>query len=182
MANELAQIQTMIYEIRGKKVMLDSDLAYLYEVEAKRLNEAVKRNIERFPEDFMFQLTDNEWNNLRSQFATSKNNWGGRRYVPYAFTEHGVLMLSNVLNSIKAINMSIEIIRVFDRLRKYALEQTSIDIRMEDLHKLLMLHIENTDHRFSGYDKTIKQIVCALNNLIAEPPKTKRIGFTVEDT
>jgi phage regulator Rha-like protein len=199
----------MIYEIQGQKVMLDRDLAILYEVEVKRLNEAVKRNIERFPEDFMFQLTDDEWNSLRSQivtanervednnqdvahesllriddlrsqFATSKSNRGGRRYIPYAFTEHGVLMLSNILNSTRAINMSIEIIRVFDKLRKYALEQTPKDIRIEELYKLLMLHIENTDHKFSGYDKTIKQIVCALNNLIAEPPKTKRIGFTAE--
>jgi len=196
MVNELMQIQNMIYEIRGQKVMLDHDLAVLYEVEVKRLNEAVKRNIERFPEDFMFQLTDDEWNSLqsqittandedyslRSQIATSKNNRGGRRYAPYAFTEHGVLMLSNILNSVKAINMSIEIIRVFNKLRKHALEKTPKDIRIEELHKLLMLHIENTDHRFSGYDKTINQIVYALNNLIAEPPKTKRIGFTAEDT
>jgi phage regulator Rha-like protein len=224
MTNELAQIQTMIYEIRGQKVMLDRDLAVLYEVEVKRLNEAVKRNAERFPEDFMFQLTDDEWNSLRSQFVisndegdnlrsqiatsnvegdslrtqnvtanvemdslrshfvSSKSNRGGRRYLPYAFTEHGVLMLSNVLNSAKAVNMSIEIIRVFNKIRKHALEQTSKDIRIEELHKLLMLHIENTDQKFSGYDKTIKQIVCALNNLIAEPPKTKRIGFTAEDT
>jgi phage regulator Rha-like protein len=196
MTNELAQIQSMIYEIRGQKIMLDRDLAILYEVEVKRLNESVKRNIERFPEDFMFQLTDDEWNslqsqfvtinsegnNLRSQIATSKTNRGGRRYAPYAFTEHGVLMLSNVLNSAKAINMSIEIIRVFDKLRKYTLEQKPRDIRIEELHKLLMLHIENTDHKFSDYDKTIKQIVYALNNLIAEPPKTRRIGFTAEDT
>jgi len=196
MANELVQIQNMIYEIRGQNVMLDRDLAVLYEIAVKRLNEAVKRNIERFPEDFMFQLTDNEWdslrsqivtsndeeNSLRSQIATSKSNRGGRRYVPYAFTEHGVLMLSNVLNSVKAINMSIEIIRVFDKLRKYVLEQTPKDLRIEELHNLLMLHIKNTDHKFSDYDKTINQIVHALNSLITEPPKTKRIGFTVDDT
>jgi len=208
MATELVQIQTMIYEIRGQKVMLDRDLAVLYDVEVKRLNQAIKRNIDRFPEDFMFQLTDDEWNSLKSQFATSndeldslrsqivtsndeeeslrsqfvtaKNSRGGRRYLPYAFTEHGVLMLSNVLNSTKAVNMSIEIIRVFNKIRKHALEQTPKDIRIEELHKLLMLHIENTDHKFSGYDKTIKQIISALNNLIAEPPKTKRIGFTAE--
>jgi hypothetical protein len=87
-------------------------------------------------------------------------------------------MLSNVLNSAKAINMSIQIIRVFDKLRKYALEQTSKDIRIEELHKFLMLHIENTNYKFSDYDKTIKQIVCALNNLIEQPPMTKAIGFT----
>ena len=191
MANKLARIQSKIYEIRGQKVMLDHDLAGLYEVEVKRLNEAVKRNIERFPKDFMFQLSKNEWDSLRSQFATSndkrdclrsqfvtsKSNRGGRRYTPYVFTEHGVLMLSNVLNSSKAVNMSIQIIRVFDKLRKYALEQTTKDIQIEKLHQLLMLHIENNDYKFSGYDKTIKQILYALNNLIAEPPKTKRIGF-----
>jgi len=194
MANKLARIQSKIYEIRGQKVMLDHDLAGLYEVEVKRLNEAVKRNIERFPKDFMFQLSKNEWDSLRSQFATSndkrdclrsqfvtsKSNRGGRRYTPYVFTEHGVLMLSNVLNSSKAVNMSIQIIRVFDKLRKYALEQTTKDIQIEKLHQLLMLHIENNDYKFSGYDKTIKQILYALNNLIAEPPKTKRIGFNAE--
>jgi phage regulator Rha-like protein len=190
MAGKLVQIQNMIYEIRGEKVMLDSDLAELYGVELKAMNQAVKRNIERFPSDFMFQLTSDEWNFLRSQFvtsneenslrsqiATSKNNRGGRRYAPYAFTEHGVLMLSNVLNSTKAISMSIQIIRVFDKLRKYALEQSSKDIRIEELHKLLMLHIENNDYQFSEYDKTIKQIIKALNSLITEPPKTKTIGF-----
>jgi phage regulator Rha-like protein len=196
MANELAQIQNMIYEIRGQKVMLDRDLAVLYEVEVKRLNQAVKRNIARFPEDFVFQLTDEEWDSLRSQFATSNDKGDSLRsqivtaneyiskvrFLPYAFTEHGVLMLSNILNSTKAVNMSIEIIRVFNMIRKHALEQTSKDIRIEELHKLLMLHIENTDHKFSSYDKTINQIVYALNNLIAEPPKTKRIGFAAEDT
>jgi phage regulator Rha-like protein len=206
MAEKIIPIQNLIYEIRGQKVMLDRDLAVLYEVEVKRLNEAVKRNIERFPEDFMFQLTDDAWNSLRTQFATSKglrsqiatandevdslrsqiitaNEYISKvRFLPYAFTEHGVLMLSNVLNSTKAVNMSIEIIRVFNKIRKHTLEQTSKDIRIEELHKLLMLHIENTDRKFSGYDKTINQIVCALNNLIAEPPKTRRIGFTAENS
>ena len=153
--------------------MLDRDLAGLYGVEVKRLNEAVKRNIERFP----FQLTQDEWNNLRSQFATANENISKVRFCPYVFTEHGVLMLSNVLNSTKAINMSIQIIRVFDKLRKYALEKTSKNIRMEELQKLLMLHIENTDLKFSEHDKTIKQIIIALNNLIEQPPKTKTIGF-----
>jgi len=157
--------------------MLDRDLAGLYGVEVKRLNEAVKRNIERFPSDFMFQLTQDEWNNLRSQFATANENISKVRFCPYVFTEHGVLMLSNVLNSTKAINMSIQIIRVFDKLRKYALEKTSKNIRMEELQKLLMLHIENTDLKFSEHDKTIKQIIIALNNLIEQPPKTKTIGF-----
>jgi len=170
-------IQDMIYEIRGQKVMLDRDLAGLYNVELKAMNQAVKRNIERFPADFMFQLTQGEWNNLRSQIVTANENIAKVRFCPYVFTEHGILMLSNVLNSTKAINMSIQIIRVFDKLRKYALTQTPKDIRIEELHKLLMLHIENTDYKISEHDETIKQIIIALNGLIAEPPKTKTIGF-----
>jgi phage regulator Rha-like protein len=177
MKKELIKIQKMIYEVRGQKIMLDRDLAELYEVEVKRLNEATKRNIERFPSDFMFQLTDEEWNVLRSQIATASKNISKVRFPPHVFTEHGVLMLSNVLNSTKAINMSIQIIRVFDKLRKFALKQTSKDVRIEELHKLLMLHIENNDYKFSEYDKTIRQILYALNNLIEQPLKTKTIGF-----
>jgi phage regulator Rha-like protein len=198
MANKLTKLQKLIYEIRGQKVMLDSDLAELYGVELKAMNQAVKRNVERFPRDFMFQLTQREWDILRSQFVTANErnifrsqsaaankNISKVRYRPYVCTEHGVLMLSNVLNSIKAINMSIQIIRVFDKLRKYALEQTFKDIRIEELHNLLMLHIENNDHKFSENDKTIKQIIYALNNLIAlseskPPSKPRRIGFNAE--
>jgi len=198
MANELAEIQTMIYKIRGQKVILDRDLAVLYEVEVKRLNEAVKRNVERFPEDFMFQLTDHEWSCLRSQFATSKglrsqivisndegdslrsqnvtskNNRGGRRYLPYVFTEQGVAMLSSVINSGRAIEVNISIMRAFVQLRHYVLSQNK-DEQIADLRKLLMLYIEKNDKR-------VNEIIYALNNLIAEPPKTKRIGFTAEDT
>jgi phage regulator Rha-like protein len=101
--------------------------------------------------------------------------------MPYVFTEHGVLMLSNVLNSSKAINMSIQIIRVFDKLRKYALEQSIKDTRIEELHKLLMLHIENNDYKFSEYDETIRQIIHALNNLLEKPQKTRKIGFNAEN-
>jgi len=177
MANTLKQIHTLIYEIRGQKVMLDRDLADLYGVEVKRLNESVKRNIERFPADFMFQLKQKEWEILRSQIATANESASKIRFRPYAFTEHGLLMLSNVLNSKRAINMSIQIIRVFDKLRKFALEQKAKGIQIQELHKLLMLHIENSDHKFSDYDKTIKHIVYVLNNLIEKPPKTKTIGF-----
>jgi phage regulator Rha-like protein len=176
MANKLAKIQNIIYEIRGQQVMLDRDLAALYGVELKVMNQAVKRNIGRFPSDFMFQITLKEWDILRSQFVTA-NNISKVRYLPYVFTEHGVLMLSNVLNSEKAIKMSIQIIRVFDKLRKYVLKQTSNDERIAEIHKLLMLHIENTDYKILKHDKTIDKIIIALNNLIAEPPKTKRIGF-----
>ena len=157
--------------------MLDRDLAELYGVELKALNQAVKRNIERFPSDFMFKLTQKEWNILRSQFVTANKDISKVRFTPFVFTEHGVLMLSNVLNSPKAINMSIQIIRVFDKLRKYVLEQTSKDIRIEELHKLLMLHIENSDYKFSKHDKAIKQILQVLNNLMEQPKKTRTIGF-----
>ena len=145
------------------------------------LNQAAKRNIERFPSDFMFQLTQDEWGILRSQIVTANKSISKVRFLPNVFTEHGVLMLSNVLNSARSINMSIQIIRVFDKLRKYALQQTSNDIRIEELHKLLMLHIENNDYKFSEYDETIREIVDALNNLIEQPKKTKTIGFGTEE-
>jgi len=131
--------------------MLDSDLSTLYEVETFNLNKAVKRNIERFPNDFMFQLTKDEWENLIFQNGISSKQHGGRRFMPYVFTEHGVLMLSNVLNS------------------------------ETELHKLLMLHIKNNDYKFSEYDETIRQIVQALNNLVEQPKKTRRIRFNAEE-
>jgi len=181
MANKLTQIKSMIYEIRGHKVMLDRDLAELYGVEVKVLNQAAKRNIKRFPTDFMFRLTQKEWEILRSQFVTANKSLSKVRYPPYVFTEHGVLMLSNVLSSEKAIKMSIQIIRVFEKLRKYALKQTSKDARIAEIHKLLMIHIENNDYKFSEYDKTIRKIVQVLNNLVEHPPKTRKIGFTAEE-
>ena len=181
MKDPSTSIQNMIHEIRGQKVMLDRDLAVLYGVELKALNQAAKRNIERFPSDFMFQLTQDEWDILRSHFVTANKNISRVRFLPNAFTEHGVLMLSNVLNSEKAINMSIQIIRVFDKLRKYALKQTSNDVRIEELHKLLMLHIENNDYKFSEYDETIRQILRVLNNLIEQPEKTKKIDFNTDE-
>ena len=170
----------MIYEIRGQRVMLDRNLAELYGVELRSLNQAVKRNIERFPADFMFQLARGEWDILRSQIVIANPNIVKVRFPPHAFTEHGVLMLSNVLNSPMAIDMSIQIIRIFDKLRKYALERPSNDMRIEELHKLLMLHIENTDSKFSEHDEAIRQIATALNNLIGRPPKAKAIGFRAD--
>ena len=171
--NELISIQNMIYEIRGQRVMLDSDLAKLYEVETKRLNESVRRNMKRFPPEFMFQLSDEEWKNQRSQFATFKNDT--RKYRPYAFTEHGILMLSSILNSDKAIEVNIQIMKIFVQMRQYALSTTTINIQIEDLRKMLMLHIENTDNKFSEYDATINQIIQVLNNLIEQPKPKKQI-------
>jgi phage regulator Rha-like protein len=163
----------MIYEIRGQKVMFDSDLAALYGVEAKQLNQAVKRNIKRFPDDFMFQLTNEEWDSLRSQIVTSKSNRGGRRYTPYVFTEQGVSMLSSVINSERAIEVNINIMRTFVQLRHYVIGRADTNEQIAELRKLLMLYIEKNDKR-------VNEIIIALNNLIEQPPKTKRIGFNAE--
>jgi len=139
-------IQQKIYEIRSVRVMLDADLAELYGVETKTLKRAVKRNIARFPADFMFELTQNEWGNLRRQFGTS--SWGGARYPPFAFTEHGVAMLSGVLNSQKAIETNIAIFRAFIALRhsahtyaelsqKITELETKYDAEIADIHEAL---------------------------------------------
>ncbi|MCL2067253.1 MAG: ORF6N domain-containing protein [Treponema sp.] len=178
MKKELIKIQKMIQEIRGSKVMLDSDLAQLYEVEIRVLNQAVKRNVERFPADFMFQLNAEEWKNLRSQFVIFNKDI--RKYRPFVFTEHGILMLSSVLNSDKAVKVNIQIMRTFVQLRHFALDKPDTNKQIAELRKLLMLHIENSDYKFSEYDKTIRQIVQALNNLIDQPKPTKRIGFNAD--
>jgi phage regulator Rha-like protein len=180
MTTKLTQIQDMIYEIRGQKVMLDSDLSDLYGVELKVMNQAVKRNIGRFPSDFMFQLTNDEWDCLRSQNVTSNNNRGGRRYAPYAFTEQGVSMLSSVLNSERAIEVNISIMRAFVKLRHYVLSKSDTNGQIAELRKLLMLHIESNDNKFSEYDKTIRHVLQALNNLVEHPPKAKTIGFRLD--
>ena len=146
--------------------MLDSDLARLYGVEIKVMNQAVKRNIGRFPSDFMFQLTEKEWKNLRSQIVTFSKDT--RKYKPHAFTEHGILMLSSVLNSDRAININIQVMRIFVQMRQYALSNSGTNEQIAELQKLLMIHIENNDYKFSEYDETIKQIVIALNNLIEQ--------------
>src|SRR5215469_8790310 len=164
MANDLKPIQNMIYDIRGQKVMLDSDLAALYGVELRSLNQAVKRNIDRFPSDFIFQLTDEEWKNQRSQFVIFSKDT--RKFKPYAFTEHGILMLSSVLNSPRAIEINIQIMRVFVKMRHNIIPKSSKNAQIAELRKLLMLHIESNDNKFSEHDEIIKQIVFALNNLI----------------
>jgi hypothetical protein len=121
-------IMNKIYFIRGYKVMLDEELAELYEVPTKRLNENVKRNMRRFPEDFMFQLTQKEFNNLKSQNATS--SWGGRRTAPYAFTEHGVLMLSSILSSERAISVNIQIMRIYTKMREMIITHKDILLQL----------------------------------------------------
>lgn len=154
-----------IYLIRAKKVMLDEDLAELYQVETRRLNEQVKRNIERFPEDFMFQLKETEWENLKSQNATS--SWGGRRKTPFAFTEHGVLMLSSVLNSDRAIQVNIQIMRIYSKIREMLLT-----------NKDILLKLDKLEGRVIKHDQDIKLVFGYLKELLrpkAEP--IRKIGF-----
>jgi len=186
MANQLKQIQKRIFTIRGHKVMLDSDLAELYKVEVKQLNQAVKRNITRFPADFMFRLTKGEFKEVVTN-CDHLQNLKFRPTMPNAFTEQGVAMLAAVLNSQKAIDVNIQIMRAFVKMRHYVLSQivngssiTSTNTQIAELRKLLLLHIENTDFKFSEHDKRIKKIIIALNNLIEQPPKTKKIGFSTD--
>jgi len=162
-------VMNNIYLIRGQKVMLDFDLSILYKVETKRLNEQVNRNKERFPEDFMFRLTKDEYENLRSQIATSR--WGGTRYIPMAFTEQGVAMLSSVLNSPTAIAVNIQIIRVFTRMR--ALLMT---------HKDILLQLEKIEKRLGNHDEQIALVFGYLKKLLNPPqPDRTRIGFRRKD-
>jgi len=169
----------MIFEIRGQQVMLDADLANIYQVETKRLNEAVKRNIDRFPPEFMFQLTEEEYAFLRSQNATSKDGRGGRRYLPFAFTEHGVIMLSSVLNSKIATQINIAVVRAFIEMRRYIAKP--VREKLENLEKVLMLHIDGTNQNFAKQAAIINEIITSLNKLIVQPSKTKKIGFNAEN-
>ncbi len=160
------RIANKIYVIREKKVMLDRDLAELYGVETRRLKEQVRRNIERFPEDFMFELTKEELKNLRSQFATS--SWGGARYSPMAFTEHGILMLSSVLKSERAVQVNIQIMRTFIKLREALLDNEDIRKELEGLKQI-------TEKRFRIVFETLDQLLTVENK-----PK-KKIGYTVKE-
>lgn len=161
----LGSINRNILTIRAKKIMLDHDLAKLYQVKVKRLVEAVKRNKNRFPEEFMFQLTAEECRILRPQIATS--SWGGRRYRPYAFTEHGVAMLASVLRSKIAVKISIHIVKTFIRLRELAANQNEL------IHKLAKL-----EEKIGKHDHEIEAIFQAIHELVHEPEKPKRrIGF-----
>ncbi|MBL7899121.1 MAG: ORF6N domain-containing protein [Crocinitomicaceae bacterium] len=136
---------TKIYLIRGQKVMIDRDLAELYGVQTKVLKQAVKRNIHRFPEDFMFELSDNEAEILRSQFVTSRLNWGGSRYLPMAFTEHGVLMLSSVLKSERAIEVNIRIMRLFTKMREMLMTHKDLQTELEEIRKKMSVQDEKID-------------------------------------
>ena len=156
-------IERAILLVRGHKVMLDADLATLYQVPVKRLNEQVARNRDRFPEDFMFQLSDAEHANLRSQFATA-SSWGGRRSPPYAFTEQGVAMLSSVLHSPRAVRVNIEIMRAFVRLREMLQTNKELARKLDALE--------------TKYDSQFKVVFQAIRELMTPPPKPrKQIGF-----
>jgi hypothetical protein len=159
-------IASKIYLIRGIKVMLDKDLAELYGIETKVLKQAVRRNIDRFPADFMFELTRDEFNNLRSQFVTS--SWGGARYLPMAFSEHGVLMLSSVLKSERAVQVNIQIMRTFTKLRAALLDN-------KDLRKELEEFKQVTEERFRIVFETLDQL------LTVERKPKKEIGYTVKE-
>ena len=146
-------ISNKIYFIRNQKVMPDRDLATLYGIETKRLKEQVKRNISRFPEDFMFELSKIEFDNWRSQIATSNSDKIGLRYAPMAFTEHGVLMLSSVLNSDKAIQTNIQIMRIFTKVRQMLLDTTDLKIDILQIQKKLENHDKNIELVFSYLDE-----------------------------
>ena len=174
------KLAPLVHYLRHEKIILDSDLAELYGVGTKRLNEAVKRNIGRFPADFMFQLTENEMENLRSQIATSRyaesslifqsgrsSSYGGRRHLPYAFTEQGVAMLSSVLHSPRAVEVNIAIMRTFVQLR-----------RLMDSNALLAEKIEALEEKYADHDQQFQLVFDAIKQLIATPsPPAKELGF-----
>ncbi len=169
MPNTLVQpvevVVSRILLLRNQKTLLDVDLAELYGVPTKALLQAVKRNLERFPSDFMFQLTDQEFSDLRSQTVTS--SWGGRRYAPYAFTEQGVAMLSSVLNSSRAISVNIEIMRAFVKLRE-----------MLASNKDLAAKLNAMEHKLESHDQAIAGVLSAIRELMRPPEIKKRpIGF-----
>jgi phage regulator Rha-like protein len=171
-------VESLIHVIRGQKVMLDADLATLYEVPTKRLNEAVRRNPSRFPANFTFQLTLEEMDALRSQFATSNSGRGGRRYAPYAFTEHGVVMLSAVLTSDRAVAMSILVVDAFIRMRELIASNKDIAARVEKLER----GHERTASVIEVLVEDIDRIGQEVKNMKALPPVTKRrIGFVIDE-
>lgn len=166
----LIQVRNMIYDIRGQKVMIDFELAELYEVETKYLNKVVKRNQERFPSDFMFQLTEQEWEDfkVRCQIGTSPKG-GGRQYLPYVFTEQGVAMLSGVLKSKKAVEVNINIMRTFVSMRQWALDSKEFGQRLRDIERYFIEHCKDND-------KDIQKIYEAID-LLMDRTKPGKIGF-----
>jgi hypothetical protein len=162
-----ASIERRIYFIRGQKVMIDTDLATLYRVPTKVFNQAVRRNMLRFPADFMFQLTSEETENLRSQIVTS--SWGGRRYMPFVFTEQGVAMLSSVLKSDRAIQVNIAIMRAFVKLRE-----------LLATHRELAQRLQALERKFQRHDGQIREVFDAIRALLGSQPDKRPIGFRVQ--
>ena len=156
-----------IYHIRGQKVMLDADLAELYQVDTKRLNEQVKRNLKRFPEDFMFQPTTIEFSNLKSQIATS--SWGGKRKLPFVFTEQGVAMLSGILNSDRAISVNIQIMRIFTKIRRSLMDNTELRLAIEEIRNKTENNTKNIELVFQYLDELLIKK--------EEPKERKQIGY-----
>lgn len=170
---ELVPVQNLIYEIRAQKVMLDSDLAKLYQVQTFNLNKAVKRKIQRFPSDFMFQLTKEEYDSLIFQFGISSSKHGGRRTMPYVFTEQGVAMLSTVLNSEQAIAVNIQIMRTFVQMKRFALENKEIANRLTELEQYFIQHCQD-------YRSDITEIRDAID-LLMDRTKPAKIGFGIKE-
>ena len=175
-------VESKIFLIHGKQVMVDRDLAELYGVETKVINQAVKRNLERFPEEFRFQLTENEMDELVTncdRFINMKHS----TVASYVFTEQGVAMLSAVLRSETAVQVSIRIMKAFVELRHYVSSQivkTDDKAELAEIRRLLLLHIDHCDKKFSEQDKKISQIIQVLNNLIDEPKPKRKIGFSTD--
>jgi hypothetical protein len=167
------QVERRIYIVRGQRVMLDEDLAELYEMTTKALNQALRRNPERFPSDFAFQLTPQEFSDLKSQFVTSNDGRGGRRYQPWVFTEHGVAMLSSVLRSDTAVRVNIEIMRAFVRLRRLLATPGELVAQLQKLAETVQLH-----------DGQIRVITDVLRKMMEPPPAPPRgrIGFATPNS
>lgn len=177
---EIVQIKDLIYTVRGFKVMLDSDLAMLYEVQTKVLNQAVKRNIQRFPKHFMFQLKEEEYQaiKVRSQFVTSPKG-GGRQYLPYVFTEQGVAMLSSVLRSEKAIQINIQIMDTFVKMRQWAIENKEMGQRLAELEHYFIEHCKDSENDKLETQQHLNKIYEAIN-LLMDRTKPSEIGFKID--
>lgn len=161
------QTETKILLIRGQKIILDTDLAALYGVSVRQLNQQIKRNFDRFPADFLFRLSRIEYENLRSQFVISSSSYGGRRYLPYAFTEHGAIMAATVLNSERAVEMSIFVVRAFVRMREALSSNQKIVSKLGELER-----------RLESHDSDIQQLIEAIRELMTPPePNRRKIGF-----